>query len=109
MARRWLLFVLQCIVALLAIVVVTLATQVHIGTTGFTGSSLVALMTLGDTLNYIIRWWTQLEISIGAVNRIKSLSDKVPLESFGDETEPLDLNWPAHGDMNITDVSAAYQ
>lgn len=109
MARRWLLFVLQCVVAVLAIVVVTLATQISSGTAGFTGASLVALMTFGDTLNYIIRWWTQLETSIGAVTRLKSLSDNVPLESSGDETQPIEPEWPAHGNIKITDVSAAYQ
>jgi ABC-type multidrug transport system fused ATPase/permease subunit len=109
MVQRWLLFVLQCIVACLAILVVTLATQIRSGTSGFTGASLVALMTFGDIINFIIRWWTQLETSIGAVTRLKALNDKVPSEGFKDKTEPVHQEWPAQGKVEIRDVSASYQ
>lgn len=94
MVQRWLLFALQCIIACLAILVVTLATQLHSDTSGFTGASLVALMMFGDILNYIIRWWTQLETSIGAVTRLKALNDKVPSEGFQDETKPAQRSGP---------------
>lgn len=69
MAQRWLYFNLQCIVAVIAVVVVTLATQLNSPTAGFTGPSIVALMSFGDILNYIIRWWTQMETCVGAVTR----------------------------------------
>ncbi|KAM7197149.1 P-loop containing nucleoside triphosphate hydrolase protein [Rhypophila sp. PSN 637] len=108
MVQRWLLFVLLCIVAVLAVLVVTLATQTTSQSTGFTGASLVSLMTFGDILNYIIRWWTQLETSIGAVTRLKALNDKVLPESFGDETQPVATEWPAHGAIEMNDISASY-
>ncbi|KAK4209327.1 P-loop containing nucleoside triphosphate hydrolase protein [Rhypophila decipiens] len=108
MVQRWLLFVLLCIVAVLAVLVVTLATQTTSQSTGFTGASLVSLMTFGDILNYIIRWWTQLETSIGAVTRLKALNDKVLPESFGDETQPVAPEWPAHGAIEMKDISASY-
>ncbi|KAM7214661.1 P-loop containing nucleoside triphosphate hydrolase protein [Rhypophila decipiens] len=108
MVQRWLLFVLLCIVAVLAVLVVTLATQTKSQSTGFTGASLVSLMTFGDILNYIIRWWTQLETSIGAVTRLKALNDKVLPESFGDETQPVAPEWPAHGTIEMKDISASY-
>ena len=109
MVQRWLLFVLQSMVACLAILVVTLATQTRSDTAGFTGASLVALMTFGDILNYIIRWWTQMETSIGAVTRLKALNDKVKPESFHDETGPVQSGWPSSGRVEITNVSASYQ
>ncbi|KAM7197970.1 P-loop containing nucleoside triphosphate hydrolase protein [Naviculisporaceae sp. PSN 640] len=114
MVQRWLLFVLQCVVALLAIMVVTLATQTagSSSSTGFTGASLVALMTFGEILNFIIRWWTQLETSIGAVTRLKALGDKVPGEGKKDETKPLvedQGRWPAMGRIEIQGVTAAYR
>ncbi|KAK3386815.1 ABC transporter [Podospora didyma] len=108
MVQRWLLFVLQCIVAVIAVFVVTLATQTRSETTGFTGASLVALMTFGEILNFIIRWWTQLETSIGAVTRLKSLGDKVPLEGSRDEAGPVPDEWPAYGRVEIRNVSASY-
>lgn len=109
MVQRWLLFVLHCIVACLAIIVVALATQTHSDTSGFTGASLVALMTFGDILNFIIRWWTQLETSIGAVTRLKALSDNVLPEGIKDETRPVHPNWPNKGGIELNDVSASYQ
>jgi ABC-type multidrug transport system fused ATPase/permease subunit len=109
-AQRWLQFVLQCIVAVIAIVVVTLATQLHSSSAGFTGPSIVALMSFGDILNFIIRWWTQLETSIGAVTRLKSLGDKVPPEGHRDETmQSPPPEWPAQGQIELRDVSASYQ
>jgi len=108
MVQRWLLFVLQCIVACLAILVITLATQIRSDTAGFTGASLVALMTFGDILNFIIRWWTQLETSIGAVSRLKALNDKIMPEDFNDKTKPVYQEWPAYGKIEIQNVSASY-
>jgi len=109
MAQRWLLFVLQCIVACLAIGVVALATQTRSDTAGLTGASLVALMTFGDMLNYIIRWWTQLETSIAAVTRLKALEDQVPFEESEDETQPVPPHWPSGGGLELKGVSAAYR
>ena len=109
MVQRWLLFVLQSMAACLAILVVTLATQIPSNTSGFTGASLVALMTFGDIVNFIIRWWTQLETSIGAVTRLKALNDKVPSEGYKDQTNPVPPEWPTQGSIEIRDVSASYQ
>jgi ATP-binding cassette, subfamily C (CFTR/MRP), member 1 len=109
MVQRWLLFVLQSIVTGLAVLVVTLATQTPSGTAGFTGASLVALMTFGEILNFIIRWWTQLETSIGAVTRLKALTDSVPPEGAHDQTETQSPEWPTRGTVEIHNVSASYQ
>jgi len=109
MVQRWLLFVLNCIVACIACLVVTLATQIPSDTAGFTGASLIALMTFGDGLNFIIRWWTQLETSIGAVTRLKALEDRILPEGFDDKTEPVSEEWPQHGSVEIKGISASYQ
>jgi ATP-binding cassette, subfamily C (CFTR/MRP), member 1 len=76
-------------------------------------------MSFGDILNYIIRWWTQMETSVGAIARLKSLGDKVPHEdntyrenSDDNIDKTIDLippEWPAHGQIEIKDVSASYQ
>ncbi|KAI0129875.1 ATPase-like protein [Xylariales sp. AK1849] len=105
--QRWLLFALQIVVAILAVVVVSLATQLR-SNTAFTGASLITLMTFGDVLNYIIRWWTQLETSIGAVSRLKNFSEKVKAEDLdGDDTLPPP-GWPLKGSIYIDGVSASY-
>ncbi len=108
MVQRWLLFMLQMIVALLAVAVVTLATQLRAGS-GFTGASLVTLMTFGDVLNYIIRWYTQIETSIGAVTRLKNFSQNVKPESKEGENLVPPREWPPTGRMEIAGVSASYE
>ncbi len=71
MIQRWLGFALQCVIAILAVVVITLATQMR-SNVGFTGASLVTLMTFGDAVSLIITCYTRVETSIGAVSRLKT-------------------------------------
>jgi len=107
MIQRWLGFTLQIVVATLAVMVVTLATQIR-SSTAMTGASLVSLMTFGDILKYIIRWWTQLETSIGAVSRLKSFGEKVKSESLDGEDVKPPREWPLGGAIKISGVSASY-
>ncbi|CZR65845.1 related to multidrug resistance protein [Phialocephala subalpina] len=107
MVQRWLGFALQSVVAVLAIVVVTLATQLR-SSTGLTGASLVTLMTFGDILNYIIRWYTQIETSMGAISRLKNFSEKVKSESLEGEDVVPPKEWPLKGGIGINGVSASY-
>jgi len=108
MIQRWLGFTLQIVVATLAVMVVTLATQIR-SSTAMTGASLVSLMTFGDILKYIIRWWTQLETSIGAVSRLKSFGEKVKSESLDGEDVKPPKEWPLGGAIEISGVSASYE
>ena len=70
---------------------------------------MITLMTFGDVLNYIIRWWTQLETSIGAVSRLKNFSEKVKSEDAEDEGVMIPENWPSRGEIGIAGVSASYR
>jgi ATP-binding cassette subfamily C (CFTR/MRP) protein 1 len=107
MIQRWLGFMLQLIVAVLAVVVVTLATQVG-SNTAITGTSLIMLMSFGEGLSYIVTMYTMLETSIGAVHRLKNFSDKVKPESLEGEDIALPPGWPARGHISIKGVSASY-
>ena len=107
MIQRWLGFTLQSVVAVLAIVVVTLATQMR-ANTAFTGASLITLMNFGDSLTYIVSCYTILETSIGAVSRLKSFSEKVQPEDLEGEDFVPPPEWPPHGQIEIQNVSASY-
>lgn len=96
------------IVATLAVVVVGLATQLR-SSRAMTGASLVSLMTFGDILKYIIRWWTQLETSIGAVRRLKSFGEQVSSESLDGEDVKTPIEWPLRGAIEINGVFASYK
>lgn len=106
--QRWLLFSLQTVVTLLAIAVVAMATQMR-SSTALTGAGIITLMTFGDILNYIIRWFTQLETSIGAVSRIKSFSENVVPETAESENQIPPEEWPSSGHIELRNVSASYK
>ncbi|KAK4185165.1 canalicular multispecific organic anion transporter 1 [Podospora australis] len=107
MIQRWLEFTLHFIVAVLAIAVVTLATQLR-SNTAFAGASLVTLMAFGEALSYIIRFYTMLETSIGAVSRLKTFSETVKSENEEGEDVVPPKEWPLKGAIQITGVSASY-
>jgi ATP-binding cassette, subfamily C (CFTR/MRP), member 1 len=107
MVQRWLGFILQIVVAIIAVAVVTLVTQLR-SSRGFAGASLITLMTFGDILNFIIRWFTQLDTSIGGVGRLKNFSETVGLESQEGEDVTPPVEWPVRGGIQIAGVSASY-
>lgn len=106
--QRWLQTVLRLVVAILATVVVAIATQIR-SDSGLTGASLITLMSFGDQLALIVQSYTQLETSIGAVARLKNFSTSTPAENSGDESETVDKRWPDRGSIAIHGVSASYR
>lgn len=106
--QQWLSTVLNLTVALLATVLVALATQLQ-ASSGFTGASLVSLMSFGSYLAGIIRDWTALETSIGAVSRLNAFSRDVRSEELPEETEEPPEDWPPRGAIEIKNVSATYE
>lgn len=108
MIQRWLAFTLDCVVAVLAVVIVAMSTQLS-SNTGLTGASLITLMTFGSSLTFLIRNYTQLETSLGAVSRLKTFSEDVkPENQEGEDVRP-DESWPQRGEITIRDVSASYR
>ncbi|EHK46031.1 multidrug resistance-associated protein [Trichoderma atroviride IMI 206040] len=109
MVQHCLTFFLSAVVTVLATLVVVLVTQVKAVTgAGFAGASMVSLMSLGDYVSNLIRMYTLLEISIGAVSRLKSFRETVLPESSPEEDAMLPPLWPLHGSLEIKDVSASY-
>ncbi|KAL2020583.1 hypothetical protein VTK56DRAFT_8171 [Thermocarpiscus australiensis] len=107
MIQRWLGFTLQLMVAVVAVAVVTLATQLR-ANMALAGASLVTLMTFGENLSNIIRYYTMLETSIGAVTRLKSFSEKVESENRVGENLVPPREWPLKGGIQLNGVSASY-
>lgn len=108
MIQRWLAFTLDSAVAVLATVVVVLSTQLH-SDSGFTGASLITFMSFGSTITNLVRQYTQLEISLGAINRLKTFSEKVKPEQQAGKNIIPDESWPQKGEIKIRGVSASYR
>jgi ATP-binding cassette, subfamily C (CFTR/MRP), member 1 len=107
MVQQWLTLMLNLTVTVVAVVLVTLATQLRT-IPGFTGVGLLSLMSFGEMLSSIIRCWTQLETSIGAVSRLKRFDEIVKSENLLGETEMHSETWPQMGNIEIDGVSASY-
>ncbi|CAM1502428.1 Fc.00g044120.m01.CDS01 [Cosmosporella sp. VM-42] len=107
MIQQWLMTTLQIIVAAIAVFLVGLATQLR-ANTGLTGASLVTLLTFSETISSLIRNYTSLETSLGAVSRLRTFSETVkPEDQPGEDIEPPP-EWPQGGRIDIKDVSASY-
>ena len=107
MIQQWLMTTLQLIVAALAVFLVGLATQLR-SNTGLTGASLVTLLSFSEIISSLIRSYTALETSLGAVARLRTFSETVkPEDQPGEDIEPP-VEWPQGGRIDIQDVSASY-
>jgi ABC-type multidrug transport system fused ATPase/permease subunit len=108
MVQQWLTLVLDVVVMIMAAVLTTLAVRMHSGS-GFTGASLVTLMSFGENLSGIVIFYTKLETSIGAISRLKTFNDTVRSESMEDEDVIPSTQWPQTGLIKLNNVSASYK
>jgi len=109
--QRWLVLVLDLVVAALAVVLVGMAVGLRSSISpGFLGLALVNMMGLSQSLTKLVQHWTNLETSLGAIARIKSFSETTPVEDSPAETSPGSLSpeWPHTGALKIERVSACY-
>ncbi|KAI9148100.1 putative ABC multidrug transporter [Paramyrothecium foliicola] len=107
MIQQWLLVVLKLVVAVLAAILTALAVNLR-SNSGFTGASLITLMSFGDQLSEIVRNYTQLETSIGAIARLRAFHETVkPEDREGEVTFPPE-EWPVQGKIELKGVSASY-
>lgn len=107
--QRWLNLVLDLIIAGIAVILITFATQIR-GTTsaGTLGIALVNILQFNSTLSFLIRKWTQLETSIGAVARVKSFEMNTLSENGSLEVNLPPPEWPVEAKVEFKDVTAAY-
>ncbi|KAE9580373.1 ABC transporter atnG [Colletotrichum fructicola] len=105
--QKWLLLVLNLVVAALAVLLVSLAVALRESVdAGLLGVALVSVMGFGYLLMLLLKYWADLETSLGAVARIREFQMETPAEVDGDaEVESV---WPDRGLVRIRDVAAAY-
>ncbi|EAT92252.2 hypothetical protein SNOG_00757 [Parastagonospora nodorum SN15] len=107
MVQEWLSCVLNVVVMVMAVILTTLAVQLH-SKSGFAGASLYSLLGLGESLAGIVLSWTKLETSLGAIARLKAFGEAVTPEDTDEETIIPPQEWPEHGTVAINGVSATY-
>ncbi|PVH86961.1 putative ABC multidrug transporter [Cadophora sp. DSE1049] len=107
MAQQWLMFTMNFIVAILAVILVALATQLR-SNAGSVGAGLVTLMSLGSTLTTVIVAYTGLETSLGAITRLKAFGEETELENSKSQGVVPPNGWPIVGDIKVEAVDASY-
>ncbi|KAH0531953.1 hypothetical protein TsFJ059_000711 [Trichoderma semiorbis] len=109
MVQRWLVLVLDLTTTALALLIVGFSVKLRGSVSvGLTGVSLVQLITMSETLNMLIQFWTSIETSIGAVARIKQFAEETPNESLPGEDQDVPANWPDKGHVVIQALEASY-
>ncbi|KAH8195528.1 hypothetical protein TruAng_010313 [Truncatella angustata] len=109
MIQHWLAFVLDMVVAALAVILVAIVvTWKDKFTAGNVGVSLVMIMGFSMTLMRTIKMWTMMESSIGAVARVKRfVADTESEEKAGWTTEVAD-EWPRQGVIEFKSLVASH-
>ncbi|CAN8102283.1 unnamed protein product [Discula destructiva] len=107
--QRWLVFVLDLVVAGLAVVLVGMAIALRARMNpGFLGVALVTMTDLSHALTNLVQYWTMLETSLGAVARIRDFARDTPVEEGWELDGFVEETWPARGEMKFEGVCASY-
>lgn len=108
--QRWLTFSVDMTITVMAVILIVLVTTLReqIGP-AFIGIALNNVLSFSATVKAIITSWVMLEVSLGAVARVKNFSTNTKPE--GDSDGPLiepEGEWPSKGAIEFRDVTASY-
>lgn len=107
--QRWLNVVLNLLIAAIAVGTIGLAVLYRDTTTGGqVGMALNVILVANATLLSLVTAWTDLEISLGAVARLKEAETETPREDQPGECELPPSKWPSRGEVVLSGVTAAY-
>ena len=101
---------LDLLAAAIAISVIALAVIFRGRVSGAqVGIALNIMLVANTTLLKLVESWTTLEISLGAIARLKTLEKMTPIE--GGTALNLDppIIWPSSGHVEFRNVTASYQ
>ncbi|KGQ04026.1 ATP-binding cassette sub-family C member 9 [Beauveria bassiana D1-5] len=107
--QRWLSLTLDS-TATTSAVILTYLSLFYPGTTSdyAVGLAWLTLVTFSFNASFLIRSWTNLETTLGAVARIKDFCADTPIEKDTLRGAELPENWPATGLIDFNGVSASY-
>ncbi|TVY42741.1 ABC transporter [Lachnellula subtilissima] len=107
--QRWLNLVLDLLTAVIATSVVAIAVAFRGRISGGQiGIALNIMLVANSTLLKLVENWTTLEISLGAIARLKMLESMTSAE--GDEIGNIDPpnDWPSVGQVEFKDITTSY-
>lgn len=108
--QRWLNFVLDCIVGVLAVLLVAIALSVpHSSSGGALGVALTSVLMFNTSLKQMITNWTQAETSLGSISRTAAFERDTPNENCVEELVDPCSDWPSKGDVHVSNMGITYR
>lgn len=93
-------------VATLAVVVISIAVSTSGASASSTGLALFSIVGLGISVKGVVYFWTSLEITLGALARIRDFTQETKSENDCD-TEPSP-DWPSNGSVRFEDITVSH-
>ncbi|PTB37966.1 hypothetical protein M441DRAFT_60292 [Trichoderma asperellum CBS 433.97] len=97
---------LDLLVAMLGIVVTSIAVGTHSSSGGSLGLALLNIVGLGQSVRIVVHFYTSLEITLGAVARIRDFVLQTESENAGRQEPPPE--WPRIGSIEIQNVNVSH-
>ena len=108
--QRWLNVVLDLLAAGVATTVIIIAVVFREHVSGAqVGIALNIMLIANTTLLKFVENWTIMEISLGAISRLKTLEKNTPLEGGANWNIEPPANWPSSGQVEFCNITASYQ
>jgi ABC-type multidrug transport system fused ATPase/permease subunit len=107
--KHWLGFVLEMLTTVLvALLVATVIIWRDRFSTSSIGVSLVTVIGFNGVLVRLVKQWTVLEPSIGAVSRIKRFTEETEKEEQNEKADYVPATWPQAGAIEFAGWTASY-
>ncbi|KAF3907327.1 hypothetical protein ABW21_db0209519 [Orbilia brochopaga] len=108
-AQRWFAMILDMIVAVFAFAIVLLVVQLrHSINPGFIGLALLNTVNLSGSLKILVVFYTNFEVSLGAISRIREFNETVPQEDDGKMHSFPVTEWPSRGNIAYRNYAASH-
>ncbi|KAJ0345222.1 hypothetical protein KNSL1_008611 [Colletotrichum chrysophilum] len=107
--QRWLTFAVDMTITVIALILIVLVTTLReqIGP-AFIGIALNNVLSFSGVIKALITSWVMLEVSLGAVARVRNFATNTKPEGASHELREPDGEWPGHGAVELRDVTASY-
>ncbi|KAI8175262.1 ABC transporter atnG [Colletotrichum sp. SAR 10_66] len=107
--QRWLTFAVDMTITVIALILIVLVTTLReqIGP-AFIGIALNNVLSFSGVIKALITSWVMLEVSLGAVARVRNFAANTKPEGASDELREPEGEWPSRGGVELRDVTASY-
>ncbi|RVX70090.1 hypothetical protein B0A52_06262 [Exophiala mesophila] len=107
--QRWLALVLDLLVAgLVTVLVIIVVVRRDSMDPGLVGLGLLSAVSLSNSLTELVKTWTSLETSVGAISRLQEFARTTESEHKPLEVQTVRPTWPENGEVDFRGFEASY-